>query len=291
MIFTRVFLLLCLLWAPLFSQGTEAPELTRIVSLSPAITAMLGELGQAHRLVGVTRYCEVPTELRQAVSVVGGAVDPEVESILGLQPDMVIASSLLPENIEERFKALEIPVKRFRQDCLQNILDQVIWLGQHTGNSELAQAEVQRARDQMSNALMGNSHEHMGSGLLVFSETMELVAGGDTYASEVMQLAGLDNAATPLQQSWPVISQEWLLDQDPDWILVAIRKPVPEVGEYRSQLLKTWGQHDMFSQLTAVREGRVIAIPDDRLVVPSLQVFTVIGLLRQQMKSLSAQKD
>ncbi|MBX2825617.1 MAG: ABC transporter substrate-binding protein [Gammaproteobacteria bacterium] len=285
----RSLLWLCLCWVPFSSFATSPVELRRIVSLSPAMTAMLHELGQEHRLVGVTRYCRQAPENQPKVSVVGGASDPEVESILSLQPDVVLASSLLPENIEKRFQALGIPVERFRQDRLQDIFDQVHWLGKHTASVDRAEQELVRARQLIQTARARNETTPPRTGLMVFSENMDLVAGGDTYPAEVMDLAGLSNVASVLPQSWPTISQEWLLDQDPDWILVATQKPDAEIGSYRERLLSQWSEHKVFSQLTSVKTGRIITISQSRLVVPSLQVFSVIESLRQEMQLLSAE--
>ncbi|MEM6602271.1 MAG: helical backbone metal receptor [Verrucomicrobiota bacterium] len=284
MMCVRLILLLYLLGTALSHQTLASDELKRIVSLSPAITAMLHELGREDRLVGVTRYCRQAPDNPRKLIVVGGAADPQVETILTLKPDIVLASSLLPENIEKRLIALGIPVQRFRQDRLRDILQQVEWLGEHTASSDAAKHALTHARNVMNRARVQNANLPHHTGLLVFSGEMNLVAGGGTYASEVMEFAGLENVAASLLQSWPTISHEWLLAQNPHWILVATRKSEVEDQLDRKRLLAQWREHPIFSRLTAVQAGRVITIPQSRLVVPSLQVFEVMDSLRQQMQ-------
>ncbi|MEM6884510.1 MAG: helical backbone metal receptor [Verrucomicrobiota bacterium] len=279
MILLRAIILVGICWTPVLSYATSPQQLHRIVSLSPAMTAMLGELEQTNRLVGVTRYCQLPAGLSDSVRVVGGAVDPQVESILALKPDMVLASSLLPENIQKRFQALGIPVQRFRQDRLEDIVEQVTWLAEHTNSWELAQSKVEHALE----ILKDPQSAVKGSALLVFSDKMELAAGGNTYPSQVMKLAGLKNVAASIGQPWPNISHEWLIGQDPEWILVATDRAKSEVEDYKKELFKVWREHDIFSQLKAVRAGQIIIISDSRLIIPSMQVFSVVDLLRQEI--------
>ncbi len=258
--------------------GSETSQ-HKIVSLSPAITAMVCELDQADTLVGVTRYCQVPADLKTPPQVVGGAVDPEVESILSLAPDIVLASSLLPGNIENRLGALGIKVKRFRQDTIRDILDQVLWLGTYLGNPEKAQSEVAQAEAAMARA-QSLIRESRATAILTFSEKLELIAGGNTYASEVMNLAGLQNMAATLGQSWPTVSHEWLLAENPDWILLATHRPAAEVATIREKSLDYWQQHRTLSQLSAVQNEQVLVIPDNQFGVPSLRIFQVIETIR-----------
>jgi ABC-type hemin transport system substrate-binding protein len=62
----------------------------RIVSLAPVITETLFALGAGERVVGVTRYCDRPAAARELPKV-GGFIDPQLEAILALEPDLVLA--------------------------------------------------------------------------------------------------------------------------------------------------------------------------------------------------------
>ena len=94
--------------------GTEialegAPR--RIVSLVPSFTELVAELRLGRRLVGVTRFCTDPPEVVQPVRKVGGTKNPNVERIIGLAPDLVLAN--WEENREEDVAALraaDVPV-------------------------------------------------------------------------------------------------------------------------------------------------------------------------------------
>ncbi|MGD1009963.1 MAG: helical backbone metal receptor, partial [Candidatus Aminicenantales bacterium] len=87
------------------------PETTpaRIVSMAPNITEILFALGLGRNVVGVTRFCDYPPE---AVSIakIGGLVDPNIERIQALAPDLVIAFRGNPLRIVNRLTALKLPV-------------------------------------------------------------------------------------------------------------------------------------------------------------------------------------
>ncbi|MGB8959622.1 MAG: helical backbone metal receptor, partial [Candidatus Aminicenantales bacterium] len=81
----------------------------RIVSMAPNITEILFALGLGGRIVGVTRFCDWPPEAR-AIPRIGGLVDPNVEVIRSLDPDLVIAFRGNPLRLVDRIRKLGLPV-------------------------------------------------------------------------------------------------------------------------------------------------------------------------------------
>ena len=83
----------------------DSPQ--RIVSILPSLTEMVCQLDQCHRLVGVDRYSTWPASV-QKLPRVGGGLDPNIEAIVALRPDVVLASTA--SRVAERLVALGIPV-------------------------------------------------------------------------------------------------------------------------------------------------------------------------------------
>ena len=79
------------------SDGDVAGTPRRIVSMAPALTEILFALGLGDRVVGVTTYCDYPPEAR-ALARIGGFVNPSVEAILALEPDLVLVSPAAGNN-------------------------------------------------------------------------------------------------------------------------------------------------------------------------------------------------
>ena len=118
---TSAFCLLCILHlSPLGNQtrtikddlGTshviENPP-QRIISLAPNVTEILFALGLENEIIGVTRYCNYPKQA-QTKNRIGGMVDPDLEKIIDLRPDLIIAFRGNPLKMVQRLKSLKLPV-------------------------------------------------------------------------------------------------------------------------------------------------------------------------------------
>jgi iron complex transport system substrate-binding protein len=81
----------------------------RIVSLAPNMTEILFALGLGDRVVGVTRYCDYPAEALEKEKI-GGMVDPNLEKIQSLRPDLVVAFRGNPLGVLNKLKNLRFPV-------------------------------------------------------------------------------------------------------------------------------------------------------------------------------------
>ncbi|MCX6573089.1 MAG: helical backbone metal receptor, partial [Candidatus Aminicenantes bacterium] len=90
-----------------FPLPAETPR--KIVSMAPNITEILFALGLGGRVAGVTRFCDWPEEAK-AIPRIGGLVDPNVEVIRSLDPDLVIAFRGNPLRLVERLRKLDLPV-------------------------------------------------------------------------------------------------------------------------------------------------------------------------------------
>ena len=92
---------------------SPGPPPQRIVSLSPNLTEILFAIGVAReRIVGVTRFCDYPPQV-EGLDRIGGIVDPSVEKIVSLRPDLVLATRGNPSAVLERLRAAGLRVYAF----------------------------------------------------------------------------------------------------------------------------------------------------------------------------------
>ncbi|MGF1678599.1 MAG: ABC transporter substrate-binding protein [Candidatus Methylacidiphilales bacterium] len=280
-------LLLTLCFKPLGSLGAEP---LRWVSLSPAMTQMIVESGGGKYLIGVTRYCRWPDGSESPPTRVGGALDPDLEIIFSLRPDRVIAGSLLPHDTQRKLERLGIPVTLFRQNSLADVIDQMSWI----------QRELEGSLSSSSGSLNGATHEYLEDlrkrwqtsadasphpsrrvrALMVFSSGMEIAAGAQSYGAEILNAAGWVNASDTLAGAWPSPGREWLLKEDPDWLVLATHQPRSETEEIKRKALERWRADRLLSRLEAVRHGRVLVVGDNVLGVPGAGLFEVIDQLK-----------
>lgn len=113
----------------------KVPE--RIVSLAPSNTEILFALGLGDKLVGVTEYCDYPPEAKEIPNI-GGFSTPNIEEIVALSPDLVIAAprhegEIIPQLEEKGLTVFALAPKTF-----DTILDAITLLGEVTGSNEEA---------------------------------------------------------------------------------------------------------------------------------------------------------
>mgnify|MGYP000123813120 FL=1 len=120
----------------------------RIVSLAPAATATLRELGIADRLVGVTAHCR--TELDADPTVLGGWLDPDIDRLTDLDPDLVCTSDALQSTVRDAIRDRGMHVYHMDARTLPEVLDGFASLGVAVGRDEEGERLAARSRDRLA---------------------------------------------------------------------------------------------------------------------------------------------
>ena len=197
---------------------TEEP--TRIISVSPSITENLFAIDAGDLLVGRTDYCDYPQEVSAITSV--GAIDsPSMETIVELEPDLVIASSIFTEDSYEQITDLGIPVVILTDATdIYGVYTMLETLGEITNHSE----ETTEVISQMVASISDTQEKITGLEkpsvyyVLGYGEYGDYTAGGDTFVGNIIELAGGDNIAKDVS-GWSY-SLESLIEADPDIIIL-----------------------------------------------------------------------
>ena len=125
-LFCFIFLFVCCL--P-YHDSVYADSPKRIISLAPSITEILFALGLGDRIVGVTNFCDYPEAARKKQKI-GGMTNPSLESVISLQPDIVVMTiDGNPKEFEERLRSLKIKTYVFRAVRLSELPQAVRDLG------------------------------------------------------------------------------------------------------------------------------------------------------------------
>lgn len=170
---------------PITVCGTEIKEeAKRVISLSPAVTEIIAELGYVDRLCGISSYCDYPRDLD--IQAVGSAENPEMDMITGLKADVLFTLSGLSERdiyaLEEAGTAvvcLETPSTLEGYTKLYSDIASV-FAGEKVG-TEKGSAAVQALKAGISTAF---------SGSYIYVTPKLTVAGADTFENAVLSLAG-----------------------------------------------------------------------------------------------------
>lgn len=246
----------------------------RVVSLIPSATETLFALGAGAQVVGRTDFDKGPAVAH--LPSVGGGLDPSLESLVALRPDVVIgwAEEKSPK-IRERLAELGIPLFTIQTTDTTDLFRTVGNLGRLTGHT--------RAADSLSASLRGelNAVRASVAGLprpsvfyIVWYDP-PMTAGPRTFVSQIVEVAGGRTVFPDVQGDWPTISVEELVRRQPDVVVLP-------VGEMKGRLEELRGMPG-WSELRALREGRVAQLPADLLNRPGPHLGEAARALRDAL--------
>jgi iron complex transport system substrate-binding protein len=245
----------------------------RIVSLAPSITETLFALGAGDRVVGVTDYCNYPEEAKTKPSV-GGIINPSMEAIVGLTPDLVILST--EGNLRDDFIKIEsLGIRVFVTDprTLAGIRKSVLDLGALSGTSPQAQQIVQSMQEQEE--AIRSARLLRRQGLMLVSLQPIMAVGTGTYLAEVLALAGIDNVAADASVTYPSFSREAVIAANPEVIIMT-----SDISVSTDELLRIYPE---WRTLRAFKMGRIFSIDADLVTRPGPRIMQGAGELRRML--------
>lgn len=180
----------------------------RIVSLVPSWTETLYAFGLDQEVVGVTKWCVHPRELTARATKVGGTKDPDVPLIAKMRPDLVVANH--EENRKEDVEALEAHGVHVWVSDVRSVKDslrEIKRLGELTGRDESAAALVTRIEASLREVEQARPPEPIPVFVPIWRRPW-MAVGPDTYADDVLRIAGARNVLGDAAGRYPESSPE-----------------------------------------------------------------------------------
>jgi iron complex transport system substrate-binding protein len=251
-----------------------APQ--RIVSLAPSLTETLFALELGDRVVGVTNYCDYPPEARTRPRV-GGPINPNLEQIVSLHPDVVLATRALNRrDTVEALDRLGLAVYTTDPRTVEDVIASTRRLGKVLGaqpRAEALAATLEHRLAELQRRLAGHTPKRVF--FIVWTAPL-ISVGPHTFLADALQRAGAQSVVES-SQDWPVLSIEEVLRQNPDFLVMSGAHP----DDARSTL-EDLRQRPGWRSLEAVRQGR-FAIVSDALNRPSPRLIDAIEELARQL--------
>ncbi|MGZ8949578.1 MAG: ABC transporter substrate-binding protein, partial [Candidatus Aminicenantales bacterium] len=231
----------------------------RIVSMAPNITEILFALGLGGRVVGVTRFCDWPPEAK-AIPKIGGLVDPNVEIIRSLDPDLVIAFRGNPLRVVERIGKLGLPV--FILDIgegLDSLFPLIERIGRVTRTEGAAAglAAKLRARVEAVDAGLRGVLSRPAVFVLLYGQGL-WTCGGESYVNDLIARAGGTNAASSLPKKWVLYKRERIIKDDPGVVFILARS-ASDFAAGRARFARMPGMDG----IKAVKEGKIYELDEN----------------------------
>lgn len=241
---------------------TFSKESKRIVSLAPSITEILFAIGAGNLVVGRTNYCNFPVEASKIESI-GTLYEPNLEKILDLEPDTVIAATHMNEEVMGMLSKAKIQtLTQAAPAKIDEIFVLIEQLGKLTGKNYEARAVVSSMRAKLDRVgdVMNRLPESTRKKVyyIVGTGKSEFTAGKNTFISDVLIRAGAINVATDVDR-WSY-SLEKLIEKNPEYLIGA---------DYSFETMK--GSPN-YASLSALGNGNSIVVNTDIFSIPGPRV-------------------
>ncbi len=248
---------------------TTVPQ--RIISLSPSNTEVAFALDLSDRIVGVTEYCNYPPEAQDR-EIVGGFSTPNLEKILELEPDLVIASTIHVEEVP-RLEELGIPVLVIESVTLVDLFTSISLVSEVTGVSDNGEELITSMQERIAAVEAVVSQIPETDKLKVYYEVYSdplMSAGSNAFVNEIITLSGGVNIFGEINESYPQISAEVVAERLPDIILYPDYHGTADLMEESMAARPGW------ENIPAVVNGEIYAISDDTFARPGPRIVEAI---------------
>jgi len=273
-------IVLALLAFPALADGEETITITdedgrdvtvplnphSIVCLSPGAAEVIYALGESDRIIAVTNDCDMPPALLDKERVGKSGRDADLERIIELNPDMVIAKTgaLFPEDMEQKLVGYGIPVLRYRLLHIDALIPMIEDMGRILENEEASSKmaeEISGYYDLILDRTQTIPDKDRPSVYFMSMGHFDWTANRDSTGHTRIAESGGRNIAADLSTKVPRVDMEWVIEEDPDMIVYSMPQEqydgntptIDEMDAKRKEIMSQPG----FESVGAVRTGRV----------------------------------
>ncbi len=193
----------------------------RIISLTPNITEILFALGLGEKVVGVTRFCDFPDEVLNKEKI-GGMIDPNLEKIKALNPDLIIGFRGNPLRTLERIRDLHLPLFVLEMGTnIESLFSLIQRVGMVSHNEQKAEALIQSLRERYDKVLSSlREVKHEPKVFLSLHGAGFWTCGNESFLHDLIQKARGVNIAGRISRKWLNFNREQLIHENPEAIIV-----------------------------------------------------------------------
>jgi len=253
----------------------------RVVSLSPIITETIYLLEAQDQLIANTTYCNVPEQAMEKEKI-GSVIQMDVERIITLHPDLVIASALSNEKQLGTLKKQSVPIlKAQNPQTFEQMCDTTMDIGKVLGKQEKARQIVGQAQKQVNEILQQTKDLPRKKVFIQIGMKPLHTANKEMFLNEYIKLGGGINIAE--NEKSGIYSREKVIRENPDIILIATMGTSKKAGETEK---KRWMS---FPSLAAVANNNIHVLDSEIILSPTPITFvhglkTIASLIHPEVQ-------
>ena len=229
--------------------------LKRIVSLAPNLTEIVFALGEGDRLAGDTDYCDYPAEAAKKPHV-GGPVNPNLEQVVALKPDVVLATAINRRETVDALARIGVPVYATDPHSVEDMIASIEHIGKVLDAEKVAAPLAASLRERLSNLdgrIAGATTRRV---LFVVWTDPLITVGRDSFIADALRRAGA-RSVVDVTAEWPRISFEEILRLQPEFLVFANAHAADAQRD-----IDTLRTRPGWRDLDALRRGNIVVVSD-----------------------------
>jgi iron complex transport system substrate-binding protein len=243
-------------------------QANRIISIIPSTTEMLFAMGAGNRVIAIGTYDSYPPEA-QKLPKVGALIDPNVEQILQMRPDMVVLYGTQTE-LKRRLERANIEYYSYAHKGLADITSTIRTLGMRVGAAPAAEALAARIERDLAAIRSAVAQRPRPKTLLVFDREPGALrnigaSGGDGFLHDMLEIAGGTDVLGDIHRQSVTMSTEMVLARAPE-VIIELRYSKDTIN---NSDMSAWNR---LGSIPAVKNHRVLLLTGEEFVVPGPRV-------------------
>lgn len=246
----------------------------RIVVLDPAVVEMVYLLGGEDKLVGIAKLERSkiwPEEKTEKVESVGTFVNPSLEKIIALKPDLVIESFHSSDAIDKSLSSNNIEIIKIQANSIEDIFKNFQKVAKILGKEKEAEKIIAEKRQKIEEIKKIDTTEKKG--LFILAPTPMRVFGKGTLPNDIMEMLNIKNIAAGMEGMSPTLTPEYIIKENPDIILTFVKNP-QEIVKVNPQI----------KDISAIKNNKFVVLETGQILRGSPRMIDYIADVYQKTK-------
>ena len=246
----------------------------RIVVLDPAVVEMVYLLGAEDKLVGIAKLERSkiwPEEKTEKVESVGTFINPSLEKIIALKPDLVIESFHSSDAIDKSLTSNNIEIIKIQANSIEDIFKNFQKVAKILGKEKEAEKIIAEKRQKIEEIKKIDTAEKKG--LFILAPTPMRVFGKGTLPNDIMEMLNIKNIAAGMEGMSPTLTPEYIIKENPDIILTFVKDP-QEIVKANPQI----------KDISAIKNNKFVVLETGQILRGSPRMIDYIADVYQKTK-------
>ena len=246
----------------------------RIVVLDSAVVEMVYLLGGEDKLVGIAKLERSkiwPEEKTEKVESVGTFINPSLEKIIALKPDLVIESFHSSDAIDKSLSSNNIEIIKIQANSIEDIFKNFQKVAKILGKEREAEKIIAEKRQKIEKIKKIDTTEK--EGMFILAPTPMRVFGKGTLPNDIMEMLNIKNVAAGMEGMSPTLTPEYIIKENPDIILTFV-KDSQEIVKANPQI----------KDISAIKNNKFVVLETGQILRGSPRMIDYIADVYQKTK-------